>query len=140
MYQFRVSVRKSPIEGNGVFSDEPIMAGSIVWKFDSDHDQVLSVVAYEQLEDRTKAEIRKIGYISPSSNQWVYPPENDPARFTNHSETLNNLTAIFDKDVSQEPFFKANKNIEAGEELTVNYIEFDDSIKSIKPEWMISSL
>ena len=136
MYIFKTLVTKSGIEGSGVFADQDIPKGSIVWKFDSDHDLILSFEDFEKLDPETKAEIRKIAYVSPTSGQWVYPPKDDPARYTNHSEISNNLSAAFDPNVSGEPFFIANKEIEKGTELTVNYKEFDDSIKHTTPDWM----
>lgn len=138
MYLRKAEIKTSGIEGKGVFALEGIGAGEIVWKFDPSHDQTLSIQEYEALDDAMKANIRKIGYVSPTSGMWVYPPKDDPARFTNHSETDNNLTAKFDSHVSGEPFFVAKRTITAGEELTVNYVEFDASIKQGRPEWMQS--
>ena len=47
--------------------------------------------------------------LSATSNLYVFPPENDPARFTNHSRN-NNLTVRVDKGVSEEPYFFANRD------------------------------
>lgn len=136
MYIFKTLILKSGIEGSGVFADQDIPKGSIVWQFDPDHDLTLSLEDFEKLDLETKTEIRKVAYVSPTSGRWVYPPKNDPARYTNHSETSNNLSAVFDHNVSHEPFFIANKEIAKGTELTVNYKEFDDSIKHAVPNWM----
>lgn len=136
MYLYRTSVKESLIEGRGVFAMESIIKGSVVWKFDHQHDCTMSQEDFEDLDNNMRSEIRKIGYVSPTSHNWVYPPENDPARFTNHSSSSNNLSAVFDPHVSSEPFFVANRNILEGEELTNNYGEFDESIKNAKPMWM----
>lgn len=136
MYLVKVSVKNSQIEGKGVFADEDIAQGDIVWKFDPQHDLTISQEDFERLDKNMQSEIRKIGYMSPTSNNWVYPPEDDPARFTNHSDSSNNLSVVFDRHISDEPIFIVNKDIEKGEELTNNYIEFDDAIKNVKPAWM----
>lgn len=136
MYLFKVLIMKSGIEGSGVFADQDIPKGSIVWKFDPDHDLTLPLEDFERLDLETRADVRKVAYVSPTSNQWVYPPKNDPARYTNHSETSNNLSAVFNRNISNEPFFIANTEIAKGTELTVNYKEFDDSIKDAAPNWM----
>lgn len=136
MYLFDTMIKKSRIEGSGVFADQDIPAGSIVWKFDPDHDLNLSLEDFEKLDSEARAEIRKVAYISPTSGRWVYPPANDPARYTNHSETSNNLSAVFDRNISGEPLFIANAEITKGTELTVNYKEFDDSLKLAVPDWM----
>lgn len=140
MYLKKVEVKTSGIEGLGVFAIEAITKGDIVWKFDPNHDHTLSAEEYDVLDDKTKMEIRKVAYVSPTTGKWVYPPKNDPARFTNHTGANNNLTTKFDPSISDEPFFVANRDIAPGEELTVNYVEFDASIKDGRPETVWHSL
>ncbi|MCX6897046.1 MAG: SET domain-containing protein-lysine N-methyltransferase [Verrucomicrobia bacterium] len=136
MYLIPTVVKKSVIEGSGVFADADIGDGEIVWKFSPINDLTMTTEDYDGLDEAGQAEIRKVGYVSPASGQWVYPPVGDAARYTNHSETNNNLTAVFDVAVSDEPFFVARRDIIRSEELIVNYVEFDASIKKMKPEWM----
>jgi SET domain-containing protein len=136
MYLYKVIAKESDIEGKGVFVTEPISKDSIVWKFDSSHDISLSEDKFAELNEEGKKELEKVGYLSSVSHKWIYPPENDPARFTNHSSTNNNLSVMFDTTISPEPFFKANRDIAQGEELTVNYLEFDEYIKQARPEWV----
>ena len=135
MYLIKTSVSKSPIEGLGVFAEEAVEKGTVVWKFTSSHDKSLPISEFDKLDPEAKKELEKIGYISPLTCVWIYPPENDPARFTNHSET-NNLSVTLNPQISEEPIFVANKSIIEGEELTVNYLEFDEHTKQIKPEWI----
>ena len=136
MYLIDVEIKLSPIEGKGVFTVGLIERGAVVWKYGPEYDKILSRENFEKLSEEEKEELKKVGYISPSSGMWVYPPKEDPARFTNHSMEQNNLSVTFDVAVSQEPFFVANRNINAGEELTVNYAEFDERIKEVKPSWI----
>jgi SET domain-containing protein len=139
MYLFRVAVKPSSIEGKGVFADEDIPKNALVWRFDPKHDQQISWERYQTLSEEEKIDIRKVGYISPTSGDWIFPPANDPARYTNHSSSMNNLSAVFDPTSSPEPFFIARSDIRRGDELVVNYSEFDASIKTEKPEWMKSA-
>ncbi len=136
MYLYKVISKESKIEGSGVFVNEPISKDSIVWKFEPSHDLSLSEEKFTELDEEEKKELEKVGYLSPVSHMWVYPPENDPARFTNHSSTNNNLSVVFDESISPEPFFRANRDIAEGEELTVNYLEFDEYIKQARPSWV----
>lgn len=124
MYLIKVSVKESRIEGKGVFADEAIKKDAIVWKFDVTHDKSLSKEEFDKLNEEQKTTLLRVAYFSSKSNLWVFPPENDPALYTNHS-TSNNLSAIYNEDLSQEPLFKANRDIRVGEELTVDYTEFD---------------
>ena len=136
MYLIKVEVKGSPIHGKGVFALENIPKGKIVWKFDPTHDLVLSLDDFNQLDESAKVELKRVAYLSGSSGQYVYPPENDPARFTNHDGERNNLSVKIDEEVSKEPYFIANRDIEAGEELTNNYSDFDESLKESKSGWL----
>jgi len=128
MYLTKVSVRESKISGKGVFSLEDIKKDSIVWKFEPTHDKSLSIEEFDKLDDVSKTNLLRVAYLSSITNRWIYPPDGDSALFTNHSEA-NNLSVVFDKSISEEPVFKANRDIKVGEELTVNYLEFDNRPK-----------
>lgn len=134
MYTIKIAVKKSSIEGKGVFAIHQIEKNKIVWLFTRGHDLLLSPQEYQDLSELNKENIEKIGYLSPWSGYWVYPPQNDPARFTNHSKK-NNLTAVFDAKVSTEPYFIANRVIQKDEEITNNYLEFDKLTQDTKPKW-----
>lgn len=136
MYLCKVEVRDSNIEGKGVFITESTVKGSVVWKFNSGSDKSMTQVEYTALNEESKREMEKVGYLSPSSGLWIYPSEDDVARYTNHSTLHNNLSVKFDSEISPEVFFIANRNIGEGEELIVNYLEFDEFIKNTKPDWI----
>lgn len=87
MYLYKVEVKKSKIEGKGVFTLEDIRKGSIVWKFDSSNEISMLQKDFDKLNSEKRKEIEKIGYLSPASRRWIIPPENDPAHFTNHSSS-----------------------------------------------------
>jgi SET domain-containing protein len=138
MYLIPVEVKESAIEGKGVFTVEAIKNGTIVWKYVAGHDQSLSPKDYEILDEAGKQYMEKVAYLSASSGQYIFPPENDPALYTNHNAPHNNLTVVLDENISREPHFVANHDIAAGEELTNNYHEFDAAInlKTTRPEWL----
>jgi hypothetical protein len=135
MFVVPVEINISTIDGKGVFPLRKIHKGEIVWKFDAAHDKVLSVDQFNALAGNDRVALKRVAYLSPTSHQYVYPPEGDAARFTNHSSE-NNLTVEIDKKVSEEPYFIANRDIEEGMELTNNYTEFDEAIKTYKPNWV----
>ena len=124
MYLFPTFVKNSEIEGKGVFASQEIRRGAIVWKFVPEHDLSMSVEEYEKLDEGGKKYIDKVAYLSAASHRYIYPPENDPALYTNHSRT-NNLSVVMDDHISPEPHFVANRDIAKDEELTNNYLEFD---------------
>jgi SET domain-containing protein len=134
MYIVSVRVDKSDIDGKGVFAAEDIRKGTIVWVFKDGHDFKMKPQEFEKLETSTKTMIKDTGYLSPSSGLYVFPPKDDPACFTNHSQN-NNLSTVFDESVSDEPYFISNRDISKGEELTNNYLEFDKITQHLKPSW-----
>jgi uncharacterized protein len=134
MYKVQVAVNNSDIAGRGVFARQNIVKGTMVWVFTHNNEIEVKVSAHDALPQKTKDRIDKTGYLSPWTSLWIFPPENDPARFTNHSRN-NNLSVAFDKSISPEPYFVANRNIKSGEELTNNYHEFDQITRQIKPDW-----
>lgn len=138
MYLFPVEVRPSTIEGNGVFVLCDVKKGEIAWKYTLGHDKALSLEEYNRLDDAGKKQIEKVAYLSATSGQYIFPPENDPALYTNHSQKHHNLSVVIDKGISSEPYFVANRNIKAGEEFTNNYHEFDTAIATLekKPDWL----
>lgn len=134
MYIVKVKVAKSQIDGNGVFAENDIPKGEIVWIFQQDHDQRLSDTAFQNLSITEREHLSHTAYFSPWSHLWVFPPEGDAAEYTNHSDE-HNLSVKFDAAISPEPYFVANREIKEGEELTNNYHEFDEITRQIKPDW-----
>lgn len=137
MYLFPVTVAESTIEGKGVFSVGKISKGAVVWKYVPEHDRSLSQEEYEKLDIKGKEYMEKVAYLSSASHQYIFPPENDPALYTNHDAEHHNLSVVIDITISPEPHFVANRNIQPGEELTNNYHEFDASIsEKLAPDWL----
>jgi len=138
MYLINVIAQDSSIQGKGLFAEQEINKGEIVWKFVEGHDKSLTLNEYSALSEEDKKYMDKVAYLSSISNQYIFPPDNDPALYTNHDAQNHNLSAVVDHTISPEPFFIANRDIMAGEELTNNYHEFDEAIKSkaIVPDWL----
>ena len=115
-----------------------VKKGEIAWKYTLGHDKALSLEEYDRLDDAGKKQIEKVAYLSATSRQYIFPPENDPALYTNHSQKDHNLSVVIDKGISSEPYFVANRDIKAGEEFTNNYHEFDTAIATLekKPDWL----
>ena len=135
MYLIPVEIRESTIDGKGVFALSRVPKNTIVWKFYSRHDKALSRDAFNAFDEEKKQELKRVAYLSRTSNRYIYPPENDPTNFTNHSKN-NNLSSVYNKSISEEPYFVANRDIEVGEEITNDYSEFDEALEADKPEWI----
>jgi len=138
MYLVSISAKESIIEGKGVFAEQDIKKGEIVWKFVEGHDKTVSLDEYALLGAEAREYLDKVAYLSATSHQYIFPPEDDPALYTNHDAEHHNLSVVVDPHVSDEPFFVANRDIAKGEELTNNYHEFDEAIKMKEaiPSWL----
>ena len=108
---------KSPIHGFGLFTDEDIPVGTTVWRM-SELDMVLEKDDFEKLPETAKSYIRHHGDWDIQMQKITMSFDND--KFINHSFNPN-LT--YKKDQTTY----ANIPIKKGEEITINYYEFDES-------------
>jgi len=138
MYLVPVSIRKSSIDGDGVFAESNIPKDTIVWQYTDGHDKKMTKKEFDKLDNGTKNELQRIAYLSPTTNVWVMPPEGDPACYTNHDSTGYNTSVVLDEKLSDEPLFVANRDIQAGEEITNNYTDFDNNSTPEKFKWLKS--
>ncbi len=136
MYLVDVEVKESSIDGKGVFALEDIKMNSIVWIYTEGHDKKVSKDEFDKLDEKTKSELLRIAYLSPTSGMWAMPPFDDPACYTNHSADSHNTSVVVDENISDEPFFVANRDINSGEEITNNYLEFDKNSTVEKFKWL----
>lgn len=135
MYKVEVEVRKSDIDGRGVFALADISEGEIVWQYTEGHDKKMTKQDFEALSSQEKEALQRVAYLSEHSSMWVIPPEDDPACFTNHSKSAN-TKSIFKPETSDEPVFIASRDIKSGEEITDNYLEFDSNTNANSNTWV----
>lgn len=138
MYLVPIIVLKSKIDGMGVFADSDIAKGTVVWKYANDHDVTMTLDEFDNLDSGKKKDLQRIAYLSPTTNRWVMPPEDDPACYTNHDPANYNTSIVVDMTISEEPIFVANKDIKKGEEITNNYLDFDKNSTIDKHSWLES--
>lgn len=104
-----VEVRHSKIHGRGLFATRIFKKGEVVISW---HAEELTVAEYDALprgEKKYVAHIREQLFLLPA-----------PVRYMNHSCEPNTMTIKTGVDV-------AKRDIEAGEELTANYLALKDS-------------
>jgi len=113
MIKIKTKLDKSQIAGIGVFADQEIRSGEIVWSMNK-----LSVVRISPEDYRNLSEEEK-SFIDEKDYYWIdndgsYMIPADDSRFINHSENPN----VIDKD---DYTTIAARDIKIGEELTMNY-------------------
>ena len=105
----------SKISGIGLFADQPIAKGTVVWKYEPLIDILLSKEEVERLSEPSKRQFYKYAYLDMKYNKYMLC--GDDGRFFNHSYEPNCDDGIDDKTI-------AIRDIAKGEELTVNYDAF----------------
>lgn len=109
----------SDIHGIGLFADEFIPEGAVIWRFDATFDVRFDEREIARLSEGARAQIEKYSYREKHSRLYVLC--GDDARFFNHSTKPNCLDF---RDENQDATV-ALRDIEPGEELTCDYALFD---------------
>lgn len=125
MLRVQTHLRPSTIHGIGVFATERILAGAEVWRFSPGFDLDLDPSVVEDLPRHLQDWFAHFGYVDFHLDRIIVCLDN--ARFINHSATPN-LRSDYSVDRYGPDF--AARDIEAGEELTANYAEFERELVS----------
>lgn len=115
MLTVKTKVGSSKISGIGLFADEPITKGTVVWKFDSLIDVLLTKKQVDTLSEPSREQFYNYAYLDKKYGKYLLC--GDDGRFFNHSSEPN-------CDESMPDQTTALRDIAKGEELTVNYGEF----------------
>lgn len=114
MFQIKTYIDKSDIHGMGVFANEIVPMGTIVWVYDPDFDNYINV------EDVNKLPEAYIDFINRQARVTEIEGRiclcGDDARFTNHSDDPNIEPSYDDKGS-----FFAVLDLKPGDEITVSY-------------------
>jgi uncharacterized protein len=118
MLLIKTNIKKSeiPNAGMGLFADEFIPKGMLIWKFDPESDKIISMEEFRSMDDKEKSKIRTYGYstIGSENIKWLM----DNGKYVNHSESPN-LKFISDSSY-------AIRDIQQGEELTEDYSDYNE--------------
>lgn len=109
----KTKLDKSLISGIGLFADQDILKGDLIWKMTSISVLKISPARYEELSQIEKEFIiEKDYYWLDEDGNYSIPI--DDSRFVNHSNNPN----IIEPD---ENFCVASRDIKQNEELTIDY-------------------
>ncbi len=133
MLTIKASAKPSKINGIGLFAEEKILKGTTMWKYDPRFDISFTKEEVEQMSSLQREFIDRYAYLSQNLNKYILPI--DDSRFTNHSSVNPN------EDVAQFPGEAetrgvANRDIESGEEILVNYRLFDEHDANSNEEYL----
>ncbi len=111
----------SSIHGIGLFADEFIPKGTMVWDFKPGFDMEMGKKEIDELSPPAREQALKYAYLSKMKG--IYILCSDDARFFNHSDDPN--TTSVDSPDGKKNHDIANRDIPRGEELTADYGAFD---------------
>jgi len=115
MMTVKTVVGPSSIHGRGVIAAEDIQKGTIVWRLNPEVDEIYDLETFSKMNAEDQAFIKRHGY--KEKNLIVLGGDND--RYTNHSDKANTIT-LSPTEIAAACF------IAKGEEITMNYWEYDD--------------
>lgn len=116
----KTKIGPSKISGIGLFANQFIPNGTIVWKYQEGFDLLLSKEDTEKLSDPSKEQFYNYAYLDKKHNKYMLC--SDDGRFFNHANNFN-------CDERVDDVTTATRDIEMGEELTVNYKDFYGDIE-----------
>src|SRR3989344_4164119 len=133
MLTVKASAKPSKIEGIGLFADEKILKGTVTWRFNPRFDILFDHAEVKQMSPEHRELIDHYAYLSTTTGKYVYSI--DDSRFTNHSSVKNNIDVV-PSPGEPETLGVANRDIEKGEEMLVNYRAFDAHDENSKEEYL----
>ena len=115
MLTIKTKLKESSISGIGLFAEESIPKNTVIWKYEPTIDLLLTEDDIKDLSEPSKKQIRNYWFLDTYHNKYMLC--GDDGRFFNHSDECNCNDELKDMTITL-------KDIEAGEELTVNYKKF----------------
>ncbi len=116
----KLGISSIPNAGIGLFADEFIPKGAIVWEYDGMYDQILTESKMQAANplDKTFLEM----YCFKYKGEYCLCVDN--ARFFNHLPKEEATCIDEDYGLITNGVTRANKDINPGEELTCDYADF----------------
>lgn len=119
MIHIAYKLDKSNRHGIGLFGDENIRKGQLVYTASPLLDVNITLEQFNTLNDREKREVRYWGFWDEANGLWHV--DFDVTRFINHS-----LKPTLTQDPTHtDAYLVATRDVKKGEELTQNYLEFE---------------
>lgn len=114
-------IKESNIHGIGLFADQLISKGTLVWKFTPGFDQKFTKEQILALPIEVQIYLSK--YVWLSKNTGLYCLSSDNGKYFNHSESPN-VRSEYDGEDEVRTY--AIQDIQPGEEILDNYSTFED--------------
>lgn len=116
MLLVKTSVKPSSIHGLGLFAEESIAAGTLLWRFDPLIDRIITEADLHGYPEQAIDFVDVYSEYFPELGLLVLSGDND--RYTNHSEDPNTVVVLPN---GPEAEVRAARDILPGEEITCDY-------------------
>ena len=117
----KTKVLPSKVHGLGLFTDEFISKGTIIWKFTPGFDLKFTKEQIKKFPKQIQEYLDIYTWFSKKSEKYCFSSDN--GKYFNHSRTPNCLSAYYEDE--EEVITKAICDIKKGEELTDDYSSFE---------------
>jgi SET domain-containing protein len=121
MLMVKTTIRESKIHGIGLFAEEFISKGTVVWRFTRGFD--LKFSREDILSFPVVLQLYLYTYCWRSKKSGLYCFSSDNGKHFNHSDKPNCLSEY--RDGEEEVITTAVRDIQIGEEITDNYSSFE---------------
>lgn len=121
MILVKSKARESNIHGLGIFADEFISQGTVIWRFTPGFDRKFTREEILNFPDLLQIYIYTYAWKSDKSKLYCFSSDN--GKYFNHSETPNALSEY--RDNEEEVITIALQDIQIGQEITDNYSSFE---------------
>jgi hypothetical protein len=119
MIHVAYKLKASSLHGVGLFIDQDAKKGDLIYTASPLLDLNITQEQFDSLGQREKDEILWWGFFDQPSQMWHV--DFDVSKFINHAY---DATVTQDED-HDEAYLVAARDMQAGEELTQNYLEFE---------------
>ena len=125
MLLVKTKIGQSSIHGIGLFAGQFIRKGTKVTEYKKEFDTEIDKSKLKKLPPIARKTFLKYSYLSKARKKYIL--DFDDSRFCNHSITPN--LKCFDNFEGSVLADVAIRDIKPGEELTMNYEDFDGDVK-----------
>lgn len=130
MIHIKYKLDRSKHHGIGLFTDEDLKAGQLVYTASPLLDVNITQAQFDSLSDNEREEFRWWGFFDETSQKWHV--DFDVSKFINHQA---NGTLKQDESY-KETYLVTTRDLKRGEEPTQNYLEFE-SLDDLKRRGII---
>lgn len=117
MLLVRTKIAQSSINGIGLFAEEFIAKGTLIWQYVPGFDLAFTEDQLKELPGPARDYLSTYSYKSRDTGRYILDADN--ARFYNHSQNPNTISIKIAGN--EEGGDIATRDIEVGEEITCDY-------------------